>query len=198
MSRAAVLIPRGRSPASSFDLIFTPEQISAVLGSPVENVLIQWPLVAAALHRRGILNRATAIAAVATIGVEAGGFWPIKEYGDHAYFTRMYEGRSDLGNVVPGDGARYCGRGLIQITGRANYTHYGNVLGVDLAGHPDLALDPNISAEVFAEYFAGRAGGAIPARAEADDWRAVRKLVNGGYNGWDEFIGYVRGLKAIA
>ena len=53
--------------------------------------------------------------------------------GNEAYFKR-YDGRKDLGNVQPGDGARFKGRGFIQLTGRANYEKYGKRLNLDLVG----------------------------------------------------------------
>jgi NlpC/P60 family len=65
----------------------------------------------------------------------------LKEIGDNAYFTRLYEGREDLGNNQPGDGAKYCGRGLVQCTGRNNYGKWSKKLGIDLVGNPDLASD---------------------------------------------------------
>lgn len=51
-----------------------------------------------------------------------------------------YEGRTDLGNTIPGDGKRFMGRGYVQITGRANYAKASSLIGVDLVGQPDLAL----------------------------------------------------------
>jgi predicted chitinase len=103
----------------------------------------------------------------------------------------MYEGRQDLGNIQPGDGARYHGRGFIQITGRANYRDYGEKLslGSALEDNPDLALDPKISAKILACYFYDRE---IDKAANDGDWRRVRRLVNGGYNGWDKFNDYVQ------
>src|SRR5204862_773156 len=89
-----------------------------------------------------------------------------------------------LGNTQPGDGARYHGRSFLQLTGRANYRRYGQKLGVDLEGNPELALDPDISARILATYFLDRG---IPAKAAAGDWQGVRRAVNGGLNGYDRF-----------
>ena len=196
MSRAAVLMPRGRSPAAGFDLIFTPEQIAAVLGAPLDNVRTQWPLVAAALNSYGIFNRAVAIAAIATVGVEAGNFWPIEEYrnadGSIPHYWHGYDG-----------GWKHHGYGLIQLTHLYNHVAVADAIrerfgvDLDLANHPELLLEPRWSAFAFAWYFATHAGGAIVPRAQAGAWEAVRKLVNGGLNGYDEFRGYVRALKAI-
>lgn len=73
---------------------------------------------------------------------------PIKEYGGFDYFTKRYDvsGKNpqlakDLGNTIVGDGAKYCGRGYVMITGRANYAKFSKILGVDLVGSPDLAMD---------------------------------------------------------
>lgn len=180
--------------APTLDQIFTNQQIADVLGVPLQNVESNWPRVAQRLAEAGELDRATAIAAIATIKVEVGAFMPINEYGGEDYFTRMYEGRADLGNTQPGDGARYHGRGIIQVTGRSNYTWYGQQLGVDLAGNPDLALDPDISAAILVLYFVNRG---IPERARAGDWRGVRRAVNGGVNGLADFLSYVEALEAL-
>ena len=182
---------------------FTAQGIAAVLGAPLANVTANWPLLQAALNARGIGNRPVQIAALATIGVETGSFAPIPEFasGDE------YEGRADLGNTQPGDGRRYKGRGFIQITGRSNYTTYGNALGVDLIGNPDLALDPNIACQIFAVYFTDHLIRWEPAPAplmscadlaRAGEWRGVRIAVNGGTNGLDRFLQMVSGLSALS
>lgn len=181
---------------------FTPAGIAAALGSPLANVATNWPLLNAALNARGIGDRPVLIAALATVGVETGSFAPIPEYASGA----AYEGRADLGNTQPGDGRRYKGRGLIQITGRANYRTYGNVLGVDLVGNPDLALDPTIASQIFAIYFTDHRIRWLPAPAalmncadlaRAGEWRGVRVAVNGGENGLSRFIQMVNVLSAL-
>ncbi|MFV0645078.1 MAG: hypothetical protein ACK5NN_11365 [Sphingomonadaceae bacterium] len=100
---------------------------------------------------------------------------PIREIGNAAYFTRMYdiEGRRphvarELGNVEPGDGARFHGRGYVQLTGRANYqraddelTKAGLIAAGALMTEPDLAMRPDIAAFIMREgmlhgWFTGR------------------------------------------
>ena len=89
-------------------------------------------------------------------------FAPIREYtfdkpwtqAAIEYFTNNYEGRSDLGNTQTGDGARFAGRGYVQLTGRRNYTLMTEILqehgyNVDLVANPDMALDSEIAAFVM-------------------------------------------------
>lgn len=125
--------------------------------------------------------------AMATVRVECGKrFKPIMEYAS----GQAYEGRKDLGNINPGDGVHYKGRGFIQLTGRANYASYGQKLGLDLIGNPDLALGVDVGAKILARYFKDR--GVVEA-CLAKDWLRVRKLINGVNrstglpNGWLDF-----------
>jgi len=125
--------------------------------------------------------------AMATIRVEVGkNFKPIMEQAS----GEVYEGRKDLGNIHPHDGVRYKGRGFIQLTGRANYSTYGQKLGLDLINNPDLALDVEVGAKILAQYFHDRG---VVSACLRKDWLTVRKLVNGvnrltGYpNGWNDF-----------
>lgn len=140
-----------------------------------------------AFKELGIDNPLVMVGAMATIRVECGkNFKPIEEYASGS----AYEGRLDLGNTQPGDGKRYKGRGLIQITGRSNYAVFGQKIGLDLISNPDLALDLTTSAKILAHYFKDR--GVVDACLRGN-WLLVRKLVNGVNkktglpNGWEGF-----------
>lgn len=94
---------------------------------------------------------------------------------------RAYEGRRDLGNTQRGDGERYKGRGLIQLTGRANYAEMSEAFGRDLVGNPkQVADDPFLSARVAAHFFQSRG---LNELADQRDFLAVTKRINGGTNG---------------
>jgi predicted chitinase len=171
-------------------------EIARALGCPRANVARYWPGIDAACREAGMTDAHSIIAVLATVGTEVASFQPIDEYGDDAYFTRMYEKNAkvarDLGNARPGDGARYHGRGFVQLTGRANYRAYGKALGVPLEARPELALDPQVSARVLARYFSDRK---LDELARRRDWRGVRRGVNGGLNGWERFSALVERLE---
>jgi putative chitinase len=116
---------------------------------------------------------------LAQLAHESGEFNYVEEIASGA----AYEGRSDLGNTQPGDGVRFKGRGLIQITGRANYQDCGRALGVDLIGNPTLLSRDDLAAR-SAGWFWNRAG--LNAVADRDDARQVTRIINGGYNGLDD------------
>jgi len=77
------------------------------------------------------------------------------------------------------DGPKYIGRGILQITGRANYARYGPKVGADLIKNPELACDPYIATKIACEYFRDR-----NINSQSDAWSAVSlakctELVNG-------------------
>jgi hypothetical protein len=166
-------------------------QIAKALGCSVENIDANWPPITAALQKHDAWSNLVAIAALATVRVETLHFKPVREFGGDDYLRNHYDVTVNpakarmLGNSDPGDGIRYCGRGFIQLTGRANYKQFGEWIGVDLEGNPDLALDPQIGAEVFALYF--KAKGCVGA-ANQKQWIKVRRLVNGGTNNLQLFL----------
>lgn len=91
-----------------------------------------------------------------------------------------YEGREDLGNTEPGDGRRYLGRGLIQITGRANYAAASEALCEDFVSCPGL-LESYRWASLSAAWFWESRG--LNALADAGDFDAITRRINGGQTG---------------
>lgn len=166
------------------------ETIARASGAPLANVQLTWPLVVEALTAERIDRVFVRAAAAATIAAETYTFASEIERGDRAYFQR-YDGRRDLGNTARGDGYKYRGRGLIQITGRANYEKYGKKLGLDLVGDPDRALQLTVATRILAAYFVERR---IDALAEREDWLLVRRRVNGGTGNWAKYAGVLRAL----
>lgn len=107
---------------------------------------------------------------------ESAGLQTTEEFASGA----AYEGRVDLGNTVRGDGKRYKGRGVLQLTGRANYRRYGKILGLDLEGEPHIAAEPLVSLRIACVYWRDRQ---INPLCDADDLVGVTRKVNGGTNG---------------
>jgi putative chitinase len=107
---------------------------------------------------------------------ESDGFATTVEYAS----GRGYEGRADLGNTQRGDGVRYKGRGVFQLTGRFNYRAVGKALGLDLEGNPDLAAAFPAAILIAAEYWRSRL---LNRYADRDDIRSITHGINGGYNG---------------
>lgn len=116
---------------------------------------------------------------LAQIGHESGELVYRKELASGT----AYENRRDLGNTQPGDGPRYKGRGLIQLTGRANYADYSRTgaFRVDVEADPEqLAVDDRLCVDV-AGWFWERRG--LNAFADRDDLETVTRRINGGLNG---------------
>lgn len=171
-------------------------QIASALGSRTKVVATHWPALENALRATHSTGLASQIAVLATVATEVGStLRPINEYGSPAYFTQMYEGRSDLGNTRPGDGARFHGRGYIQLTGRGNYRTYGRQLHLPLEARPRMALHPKVAAKILTRYFKERH---VYNAARHGNWRHVRYTVNGGFNGWSRFRGLVTSLHRAA
>lgn len=104
--------------------------------------------------------------------------------GKEAQAEAMYGGewgKRNLGNSEKGDGHKFRGRGLTQLTGRSNYARAGKALGIDLVANPDLASDPEIAAKIATWFWQDRDG--LAAAGKAGDIEAVTKKINGGKNG---------------
>lgn len=121
------------------------------------------------------------------------------ESGSFNYCTEIasgeaYEGRKDLGNTNKGDGVKFKGRGLIQITGRINY----DKLSLDILGDESLLISPatleqSPYAVESACWFWRKHG--LNELADRDDIRSITKIINGGYNGLDSRMSFLSSAK---
>jgi putative chitinase len=111
---------------------------------------------------------------------------PLPSFGAPAYFKRYDPGTRVgrvLGNTQPGDGARYKGRGYVQLTGRGNYRQFGQQLSLGLEEHPELALQPQLSYRIASlgmrlGMFTGKSLSHY-LHGETTDYRHARAIING-------------------
>lgn len=140
------------------------------------------------MARYGIDQSAKRQAAfLATIGVESGNFkWTTELWGP-TEAQKRYDVPADkakeLGNTVPGDGFKYRGRGLIMITGRANYAACGAALGLDLVTNPNLLTMPPYAARSAGWFWSTHN---LNTPADQGAFETVTLRVNGGLTGWTE------------
>ncbi|MGZ8425574.1 MAG: peptidoglycan-binding protein [Candidatus Binatia bacterium] len=160
----------------------------------VDNIRDSLPFVLKGLVERTLGDKPMVLMALATIRAETESFQPINEGlskfntspGGHPF--DLYDFRSDLGNQGEGDGAKFRGRGYIQLTGRFNYQKLGTALdmGSKLATNPELANDPTIAGKLLAAFLKDKER-AIKEALIIGDLRLARRLVNGGSHGLERF-----------
>ena len=134
---------------------------------------------------------------------------PITEQGGAAYLTCLYDPQSSNpkraalaranGNIHPGDGVSYCGRGYVQLTWANNYRRIGGLIDVDLLSHPERTLEPDIAARILYE---GMIGGWFSGvgleryfNAKSTDWKNARRIING-LDRADQIAGYAKAFLA--
>ncbi|SDR38434.1 putative chitinase [Pseudomonas grimontii] len=133
---------------------------------------------------RYAINKPLRVSAfIAQVGHESGQLRHAREIWGPTAQQAGYEGRADLGNTVKGDGFKYRGRGLIQITGRANYAACGEALGLDLVSHPDY-LELLQHAAMSAAWFWSTRG--LNALADRGEFVKITRRINGGLTGQDD------------
>lgn len=145
----------------------------------------------AAMREFGILTPAQQAAFLAQIGHESGRLVYVKELASGS----AYEGRKDLGNNTPGDGVKYKGRGLIQITGKVNYIALSLDLDIDCVVHPEVLEEP-VNACRSAGWFWKKHN--LNQYADSGDFITLTKRINGGTNGLaDRQLLYARAKKVL-
>lgn len=146
-----------------------------------------WPAL-----QEGKINNALRVAHF--LGQAAEESWQFSQLVEEASGA-AYEGRHDLGNVNPGDGVKFKGRGIFQLTGRKNYVLYGGYLNLPLEAQPELAAEPAVALRVAVAYWAHHG---LNVSADNDDLQQITRAINGGSNGLTERSqGVSRALSAL-
>lgn len=178
-----------------FDQV-TPELVRQMFPAATSagNIAKHLPDVLSGLRAKKLVDRPMLLMALATIRAETEDFAPISEFvgkynTDKVPFDKYEHGTAigaKLGNTHAGDGARFKGRGFVQLTGRDNYQRIGNQIGVDLVGSPELANDSALAGLILAQFLANKQAD-IRAALAAGDLAKARKLVNGGSHSLNRF-----------
>jgi putative chitinase len=151
-----------------------------------------YPHIVQTMEKYEILNPQRKRMFLAQIGHESGQLRYVEEIAS----GQAYEFRADLGNIVPGDGPKYKGRGLIQITGKTNYLLCGVALDLDLLSKPEILLLPKYAAMSAGWFWYNKN---LNSLADLGLFRDITKRINGGYNGYaDRYKLYQRAFEVIS
>lgn len=162
----------------------TPQIVAAGCGAVLSRATIFAPFLQAACEQFGVAQPLDVAAFLAQIGHESGRLVYVREIWGPTVAQRAYEPPSakaaELGNTIAGDGRLFCGRGLIQITGRANYARAAAALDLDLLNHPELLEQPEHAAMSAAWFWQNKG---LSALATAGNFITLTRRINGGTNG---------------
>ncbi len=171
--------------------VITQDQLRAIAPYSNPNRLTQLlPNLNTTMQRYGITTPLRKSHFIAQIAHESDAFNTNEEYASGA----DYEGRRDLGNTKAGDGVRFKGRGLIQVTGRSNYAACGQALGVDLINNPQRLADFDLACLSAGWYWDTRS---LNDYADNDDVIQITRIINGGLNGLDDRQAYLARAKQV-
>lgn len=174
----------------------TEQQLLQILPNAGRNAGVFVPALNTAMNRYSILGTARAAAFIAQVGHESGQLRWLREIWGPTAQQLGYEGRVDLGNTQKGDGSKYRGRGLIQITGRANYAACGEALGLDLISNPELLELPQHGTMSAAWFWSTRG---LNTLADEGKFATITRRINGGLTGQEDRQAlYDKALKVLA
>ena len=182
--------------------MLTTEQLQAIMPLlPAAKRATLFPFLTAAVNEFGIDQPARTAAFLAQLAHESAQFRFMEEIWGPTAAQRRYEppGKlaGDLGNTDAGDGRRFKGRGPIQITGRANYRRFGDLLGLDLVSGPEQAALPDVAFRIAGLYWSKKGLNELADRVTAEAFREITRRINGGFNGLAERERFYETAKAV-
>jgi predicted chitinase len=168
--------------------VITDEQLRSIMPRvPLAKRGAYFPFLRAAMTEFEIDRPAREAAFVAQLAHESGELRFMEEIWGPTAAQRRYEPpgtlATKLGNTEPGDGKRFKGRGPIQITGRANYRRFGDLLDVDLVADPPRAAVPDVAFRIAGLFWSKKGLNGLADLATADSFREITRRINGGFNG---------------
>lgn len=173
----------------------TQQQLLQILPNAGRQAGVFVPFLNTAMNRYGIVGPLRAAAFIAQVGHESGQLRYVREIWGPTAQQAGYEWRADLGNTVRGDGSKYRGRGLIQITGRANYAACGEALGLDLVNEPALLEQPQYATMSAAWFWSTRE---LNTLADQKNFVKITRRINGGLTGQEDRLAlYEMALKLL-
>lgn len=172
----------------------TPRELAQITGARIDRATTFLPFLEDAMHEFQINTPQRQAAFLAQIAHESGSLRFLVELWGPTASQSRYEMRYDLGNVAPGDGYKYRGRGLIQVTGRANYLKAGQALGADLIEHPELLGEPGLACRSAGWFWKSHGCNEL---ADAGLFEKLTRVINGGLNGYAERLGFWEKAKDV-
>ena len=171
--------------------MLTTEQLQRIMpGLPAAKGAQFFPFLTAAIAEFGIDAPARTAAFLAQLAHESGQFRFMQEIWGPTPAQQRYEPTTTLsttlGNTEAGDGRRFKGRGPIQITGRANYRRFGDLLGLNLVDNPDSAALPDVAFRVAALFWSKKGLNELADRVTPEAFKEITRRINGGFNGLAE------------
>lgn len=155
-----------------------------------ENILKFGPKLIEAMVKYEIDTPRRQAVFLAQLAHESGSFRYVEELAS----GEAYEGRADLGNIQPGDGVRFKGRGLIQITGRANYALVSIELQYDFINNPEALELPGPATFSSAWFFWYHR---LNRLADIDAFEKITRRINGGINGMIDRVEHYDRIKKV-
>src|SRR5688572_2678005 len=182
--------------------MLTTEQLQAIMPQmPAAKRATLFPFLTAAISEFGIDRPARTAAFLAQLAHESAQFRFMEEIWGPTPAQRRYEppGKlaADLGNTERGDGLRFKGRGPIQITGRANYRRFGNLLGFDLVADPARAARPEVAFRIAGLFWSKKGLNELADQLTAEAFREITRRINGGFNGLAERERFYAAAKTV-
>lgn len=165
----------------------------AMPGITPDRITLYLPFINSALNEFEINTPLRIAAFLAQVGHESGSLRWMEEIWGPTPAQKGYEGRRDLGNTQPGDGSRYRGRGPIQITGRANYRTYGDLLGFNLVADPEMAATKELAFRIAGAFWKTHE---LNEMADRGEFERITRKINGGLNGQPDRLARYSAAKA--